>query len=108
MPNVFIPQSLDNIKINVLPARAFGDLKTCWDGTQLIHNVFQCSRQIKRSMATAQPGDYLLCIGDPAVIALCAVILHNKTGGNYKILKWDKQERQYYSVVIEMDENEDD
>lgn len=106
--NVFVPQSVDSIRVNITPAMSFGQLVPCWEGEQLIHNTFQCSRDIKKSMRNAKPGDYLLCVGDPAVIALCAIVLHDVTGGNYRILKWDRQTRCYYSIVVEMAGIEDE
>lgn len=104
---VFIPQSVDHKKINILPASEFGDIVICWDGNQLMHDTFSCIRKIKKSMRNATKNDYLLCIGDPAVIALSAVILSEITGGNYRILKWDRQTKTYYSIVISMDDEDE-
>jgi hypothetical protein len=99
---VFVPQSVDKKGINILPALEYGEIVVCWDGEQLMSDPFGCIRKIRKSMRNAVPGDYILCIGDPSVIALCAVVLSEKTGGYYKILKWDKQTKQYYAITIQM------
>ena len=41
--------------------------------------------------------DYLLLTGDPAIIGVACSIVSDMTNGKYNLLKWDKQERKYYS-----------
>jgi len=42
--------------------------------------------------------------GDPAIICLACSIDSDMTNGKYKLLKWDKQERKYYSIKINLQE----
>ena len=44
--------------------------------------------------------DYLLLTGDPAIIGVACSIVSDITNGKYNLLKWDKQERKYYSYRI--------
>ena len=46
--------------------------------------------------------DFLLLTGDPAIIGVACSIVSDITNGTYQVLKWDKQERQYYPIVIEL------
>ena len=46
--------------------------------------------------------DYLLLTGDPAIIGVACSIVSDITNGKYKLLKWDKQERRYYPVEIDL------
>ena len=46
--------------------------------------------------------DYLLLTGDPAIIGVACSIVSDMTGGNYKLLKWDGQERKYYPIEINL------
>ena len=46
--------------------------------------------------------DYLLLTGDPAIIGVACSIVSDITNGKYKLLKWDKQERKYYSIDINL------
>jgi len=48
--------------------------------------------------------DYLLLIGDPAIIGVACSIVSDITNGKYKLLKWDKQERKYYPIEINLHE----
>ena len=48
--------------------------------------------------------DYLLLTGDPAIIGVTCSIVSNLTNGKYNLLKWDKQERQYYPITINLNE----
>ena len=46
--------------------------------------------------------DYLLLTGDPAIIGVACSIVSDITGGKYNLLKWDKQERKYYPIEINL------
>ena len=46
--------------------------------------------------------DYLLLTGDPAIIGVACSIVSDMTNGKYNLLKWDKQERQYYPIKINL------
>ena len=46
--------------------------------------------------------DYLLLTGDPAIIGVACSIVSDMTNGKYKLLKWDKQERKYYPIEINL------
>ena len=48
--------------------------------------------------------DFLLLTGDPAIIGVACSIVSDMTNGKYKLLKWDKQERKYYSIEINLHE----
>jgi hypothetical protein len=46
--------------------------------------------------------DYLLLTGDPAIIGVACSIVSDITNGKFNLLKWDKQERRYYPVEIDL------
>ena len=46
--------------------------------------------------------DFLLLTGDPAIIGVACSIVSDITNGKYNLLKWDKQERKYYSIEIDL------
>ena len=46
--------------------------------------------------------DYLLLTGDPAIIGVACSIVSDMTNGKFNLLKWDKQERKYYSIEINL------
>jgi hypothetical protein len=48
--------------------------------------------------------DYLLLTGDPAIIGVACSIVSEMTNGRYNLLKWDKQDRVYYPIEINLNE----
>ena len=46
--------------------------------------------------------DYLLLTGDPAIIGVACSIVSDITNGKYNLLKWDRQERKYYPIAINL------
>ena len=44
--------------------------------------------------------DYLLLTGDPAIIGVACSIVAEKTNGKFNLLKWDRQEKMYYPIEI--------
>ena len=53
-------------------------------------------------MKNFKPNDYLLLTGDPAIIGVACSIVSDLTNGKYNLLKWDKQERTYYPIEINL------
>jgi hypothetical protein len=49
--------------------------------------------------------DYLLLSGDPAVIGVVCSVVSDITNGKYKLLKWDRQEKTYYPIEINIFQN---
>ena len=46
----------------------------------------------------------LLLTGDPAIIGVACSIVSDMTNGKYNLLKWDKQDRMYYPISINLHE----
>jgi len=43
-----------------------------------------------------------LLTGDPAIIGVACSIVSDITRGRFNLLKWDKQERKYYPIEINL------
>ena len=96
---VWVP-SLPPSNINILPAEEFGKIRIAWQGTQMHFNAIQVMDELAKSFKEADKGDLLLCVGDPSIIALAAILLADQTDGHFSILKWDKQTKKYYAIPI--------
>ena len=48
---------------------------------------------------------YLLITGDTAIIGVACSIVSDITNGKYKLLKWDRQEKTYYPLEINIFQN---
>ena len=72
----------------------------------IVENVQDSSREISIKQAQKlkdyKPRDYLLLTGDPAIIGVACSIVSDITNGKFNLVKWDKQERKYYPIEINL------
>ena len=107
-PSVFVIQDIPGTKIgapkiNIIGAREFGDLKVLLpENSQIILSPAYVTQTLKQKLKDYQLSDYLLLTGDPAIIGVACSIVSEITNGKYNLLKWDKQERKYYPVEINL------
>ena len=107
-PSVFVIQDIPGTKIgtpkiNIIGAREFGDLKVLLpENSQIILSPAYVTQTLKQKLKDYKKSDYLLLTGDPAIIGVACSIVSEITNGKYNLLKWDKQERRYYPVEINL------
>ena len=90
-------------KINIIGATQYGQLKVLLpENSQIILSPAYVISTLKTKLKDYKPKDYLLLTGDPAIIGVACSIVSDITNGKYKLLKWDKQERRYYPVEIDL------
>jgi len=101
---VFVVQ--DDGQKNLLPALKFGSIEPLITGRdQQLYNTAPLVAELKIKLASFTENDYLMLVGDPAAIAICAMIAAQKTSGKLKLLKWDRQERTYYVLNVYVGSN---
>jgi len=92
-------------KINIMGAREFGEFKFLLpELSQIIFSPGPLIFKLRNLLKNYKAADYLLLTGDPAIIGVACSIVSDITNGKYKLLKWDKQERRYYSIDINLHE----
>jgi len=107
-PTVYVIQEIPgtkagNPKINILGAAEYGVFKFLLpEFSQIIFSPGPLIYKLKQSLKNYRPSDYLLLTGDPAIIGVACSIVSDITNGKYNLLKWDKQERKYYSIAINL------
>ena len=107
-PTVYVIQEIPgtragNPKINILGATEYGVFKFLLpEFSQIIFSPGPLIYKLKQSLKNYRPSDYLLLTGDPAIIGVACSIVSDITNGKYNLLKWDKQERKYYSIAINL------
>ena len=90
-------------KINIVGATQYGQLKVLLpENSQIILSPVYVISTLKQKLKDYKSKDYLLLTGDPAIIGVACSIVSDITNGKYKLLKWDKQERKYYPVEIDL------
>ena len=107
-PTVYVIQEIPgtkagNPKINILGAAEYGVFKFLLpEFSQIIFSPGPLIFKLRQSLKNYRPNDYLLLTGDPAIIGVACSIVSDITNGKYNLLKWDKQERKYYSITINL------
>jgi len=97
---VYIPQVMD---YNVRSAEKFGDLKVMLpDNKQMILSSGPLTFKLKLELKDFNDNDYLLLMGDPAIIAVAGAVVSDVNGGKFKVLKWDRDEKRYYDIEIDL------
>ncbi len=90
-------------KINIIGATQFGQLKVLLpENSQIILSPNYVITTLRNKLKDYTSKDYLLLTGDPAIIGVACTIVSDTTNGKFNLLKWDKQERRYYPVEIDL------
>ena len=90
-------------KINIMGAAHYGKFKFLLpELSQIIFSPGPLIFKLRKELANYKKQDYLLLTGDPAIIGVACSIVSDITNGKYKLLKWDKQERKYYTIEIDL------
>ena len=107
-PVVYVIQEIPgtqsgNPKINILGASNYGQFKFLLpEFSQMIFSPGPLIFKLRKGLKNFKVGDYLLLTGDPAIIGVACSIVSDITNGKYNVLKWDKQERKYYPIEINL------
>ena len=90
-------------KINIVGAREYGEVKSLLpELSQIIFSPGPLIFKLRKLLKNFRPEDYLLLTGDPAIIGVACSIVSDITNGKYNLLKWDRQERKYYPIKINL------
>ena len=88
---------------NIRSAEKFGDLKVLLpDNRQIVLSSGPLTFKLRQELKDFNDNDYLLLIGDPAIIAIAGAVVSDVNGGRFKILKWDRDEKLYYDIEIDL------
>ena len=109
-PTVYVIQEIAGTrdgrpKINIMGAAEFGTFKFLLpELSQIIFSPGPLIFNLRKGLQNYRPSDFLLLTGDPAIIGVACSIVSDITNGKYLLLEWDKQERKYYSININLHE----
>ena len=92
-------------KINIMSASKYGKFKFLLpEFSQIIFSPGPLIFKLRSLLKLYTADDFLLLTGDPAIIGVACSIVSDMTGGKYSLLKWDKQDRIYYPIKINLHE----
>ena len=90
-------------KINIMGASNYGKFKFLLpELSQIIFSPGPLVFKLRQGLKNFTEKDYLLLTGDPALIGVACSLVSDITNGKYNLLKWDKQERKYYPIAINL------
>ena len=108
---VFVIQEISgtkagNPKINIMGASSYSSSGKfnflLPEFSQIIFSPGPLVYKLRQGLKDYTSNDYLLLTGDPAIIGVACSIVSDITNCKYKLLKWDKQERKYYPIEINL------
>jgi hypothetical protein len=96
---VFVTQ--ENPKVDILQARSWGNLDPLTSPFDQVHlDPGRMVSHLRRKLRHYDDEDWLLALGDPAIIGIAFAIAADNNSGRVNFLKWDKMEKVYYPVQI--------
>ena len=108
LPVVYVIQEIAGTKdgkpkINILGAAEYGTFKFLLpELSQMIFSPGPLIFKLRKGLKDYTTQDHLLLTGDPAIIGVACSIVSNITNGKFNLLKWDKKERKYYPIQINL------
>ena len=107
-PIVYVLQELPGTstgrpKFNIMGALKYGKLKVLLkEITQIVLSPGPIVFELRRLLKNYTSKDYLLLSGDPSVIGIAVAIVSDINSGKFNLLKWDRQEKVYYPLEINL------
>ena len=107
-PIVYVLQELPGTstgrpKFNIMGALKYGKLKVLLkENTQIVLSPGPIVFELRRLLKNYTSKDYLLLSGDPSVIGIAVAIVSDINNGKFNLLKWDRQEKVYYPLEINL------
>ena len=93
--------SVGRPKYNIMGAQKYGKLKVLLpEHSQIILSPGPLIFKLRKLLDKYTEKYYLLLTGDPAIIGVACSIVAEKTNGKFNLLKWDRQEKMYYPIEI--------
>ena len=108
LPIVYVIQEIAGTKegrpkINIMGAAEYGTFKFLLpELSQMIFSPGPLIFKLRKGLKDYNTEDFLLLTGDPAIIGVACSIVADMTNGKFNLLKWDKQERKYYPIHINL------
>ena len=95
--------SIGRPKFNIMGALNYGKLKVLLkENAQIVLSPGPVIFELRRLLKNYTSKDFLLLSGDPAIIGLACTIASDINNGRFNLLKWDRQEKVYYPLEINL------
>lgn len=100
-PVVYVCQDLGNKDLS--PALEFGDIKVIRQYDVPVYgDTFPVTQEVGKVLEDLNPDtDFILPTGDPVLIGLVFSVIAQRSR-KVKVLKWDRQRRQYWPITLNL------
>lgn len=83
-------------------ALQYGEIMVLMPAGASLFSTVPTVRSLKDKLEQFCDEDYLLPMGDPAIMAVAAMIAAHNNGGRVKILKWDRGFSRYVPIQVDI------
>ena len=80
-------------------ADRYGELKDVFSSIGKEYNGDKLIAHARSVLKNWQPGDYLLVVGDPALVGLCMVVI-SEMDEEVNLLRWDRNNFEYAPLTF--------
>jgi len=109
-PQVYVPQEPRFRQpdgswktVDMLQLLDFGSVEVLLEpGEQVTFNSAATVRRIAAKMLNYREQDFVVAAGDPVAIMIAGAFAAAANRGRFTILKWDRQERRYFKVPVDL------
>ena len=111
MANVYAPQQPSRYdatmqmwipSMNLMPAEKYGKVVVLLPPNVNSASTVPLVAVMKERMSSFSEEDSIIAVGDPSLIAAAACIACRKTGGTLRLLKWDRQAKDYIMTELKI------
>lgn len=109
-PRAFIPQEPMKKDVtgqmvtamNFAKASEYGDPIVCLPWGPVALSTVPAVETLRDKLADFCDTDYLICVGDPTVLAMAAMVAAERNHGRVNLLKWDKRAGIYFVCQVRL------
>lgn len=87
-------------KFDLSPAEEFGELVMLLSPTAAPFRSEEVQHELCEKLADFGDEDFLLLVGNPALIGMTVAIAATVNGGAVRLLQWNGRERRYIPITI--------
>ena len=87
--------------MNILPAAEHGEIVVLMPQSQSLLAPVPTVRALREKLKDFSDDDFILPVGDPALMSTVAIVASEINHGRIKFLKWDRELRKYHVIQID-------
>ena len=92
--------------IDLTPAAEWGEIIILLNSPQSFISPEQTIKVLRDKMSDFCDDDFLVPVGDPALMCAVAMVASHINGGRVKMLKWDRRVMRYFPIAVNITEGQ--